>query len=142
MTKKCLKTIREASFRCGTSKQEGLKPDLVVALKENAENLNDTVVSDSNEEGMMAAYRKREKYHREDLMNEVMTSLTGKTEASVIPIVVSFKGFILKKSAELMRSELKLRMSNLELLVVKTLNLINEILRQVERFTTRLHEAR
>ena len=59
LTEKGLKTIREAFFRCGTSKQEGLKPDLVVAPKENAEILDVTVVSDSNEEGMMAAYRKK-----------------------------------------------------------------------------------
>ena len=95
LTEKDLKAMREASFRCGTSKQEGLKPDLVVALKENVEILDVTVVSGSNEEGMMAAHRKREKYHRDDLMNEVMTSLPGKTEANVIPIVVSFRGFIL-----------------------------------------------
>ena len=96
LTGKGLKTICEASFRCVTSKQEGLKPDLVVALKEKAAIIDVTVVSDSNEEGMAAAYRKkRDKHHREDLMKEVMTSLPGTTEASMIPIVVSFKGIIL-----------------------------------------------
>ena len=58
---KYLKTIREASFRCGTSEQEGLKPDLMQALKEKATIIDLTVVSDSDEEGMMAAHRNSEK---------------------------------------------------------------------------------
>ena len=75
-------------------------------------------------------------------MKEEMTSLSGKTEASVIPIEVSFRGIVLTKNAELMTSELKLSMSNLELLVLKTLNLTNGILGQFKRSTARLHEAR
>ena len=92
---------------------------------------------------MMAAdKKKRENYHRENPMKEVMTSLPGTTEASVIPIVVRFRGVILRKSAELMRSDFKLSMSNLELFVVKTLSLTNGIIRQFERSNARLREAR
>ena len=68
--------------------------------------------------------------------------MPGKTEASVIPIVVSFRGIVLTKNAELMTSELKLSMSNLELLKLKTLNLTNRLLGQFKRSTARLHEAR
>ena len=91
---------------------------------------------------MAADKKKREKYHRENPMKEVMTSLSGTTEASVIPIAVRFRGVILRKSAELMRSDFKLSMSNLELFVVKTLSLTNGIIRQFERSNARLREAR
>ena len=56
LTEKDLKTLREPSFRCGPSKH---KSDLVVALKEKAAIIDVTVVSDSDGEGMMAAYRKK-----------------------------------------------------------------------------------
>ena len=58
------KTICEASFRCGTSKQEGLKPNPVVVLKEKAAIIDVTVASDSNEEGITAAYRKKRQFER------------------------------------------------------------------------------
>ena len=43
----------------------------------------------------MMRIRKSEINIREDLMKEVMTSLPGTTETSVIPIVVSFRRKIL-----------------------------------------------
>ena len=141
LLKKDLKNLRETPFRVGKDKQEGLKPDLIVAVDGVAQIMDVTVVSDCDDKGMMMAYRnKREKYQREDLMKSVMESLPGTRTANVLPIVLSYRGIILRKSAEHMTNILKISQRDMEVIVVKTLGLGSKIVQQFDRCTT-VHEA-
>ena len=141
LLKKDLKPLRETPFRVGKDKQEGLKPDLIVAVDGVAQIMDVTVVSDCEDKGMMMAYRnKREKYQREDLMKSVMESLPGTRTANVLPLVLSYRGIILRKSAEHMTNILKISQRDMEVIVVKALGLGSKIVQQFDRCTT-VHEA-
>ena len=110
------RVVQEIAFNCGS---KGLKPDLLVTIESMTYIIDVTVCSDSDINGINRSYHEKLYLYSNVHLYDQVKTLAGSTDVEVGTIVMSFRGIIAPRSANLLRKTgLSIREANL--LTVKT----------------------